>query len=164
MAFDYKKEGWSEPMLSIGKLDPENKGQIQGDPYLTVHTTGGGLLGKKENSYSEEQAIKILDAVKKSLRDDKSVPKELFSKMMELNPSDYAGFFGGEDFGEELNVFQSLISKNYRQREDGRYVFDDSLLLKEGQTPRGWVKDSYGFGTPVPQQEGQELFGIKPEG
>ena len=117
-----------------------------------------------EHSYSEEQAVKVLDAVKKSLRDDKSVPKELFSKMMEINPSDYVGFSGGEDFAEEFDAFQSLISKNYRQRDDGRYVFDDSLLLKEGQTPRGWVKDQFGFSTPVPQQEGQELFGIKPEG
>ena len=127
------------------------------------YTHGKFRQDQKENAYSEEQAVKVLDAVKKSLRDDKSVPKELFSKMMEIDPSDYAGFSGGEDFAEELNAFQSLISKNYRQREDGRYVFDDNLLLKEGQTPRGWVKDSYGFGTPVQQQEGQELFGIKPE-
>ena len=62
MAFDYKKEGWSEPVLSLGKLDPENKGQIQGDPYLTVHTTGGGLLSKKDSFGHNTVKDKIQEA------------------------------------------------------------------------------------------------------
>jgi len=157
-------------MAGLKDIIPKSlQGQRMNDPSTwsgegeNIYGQEYGRKDQKENAYSEEQAVKVLDAVKKSLRDDKSVPKELFSKMMEIDPSNYAGFSGGEDFAEELNAFQSLISKNYRQREDGRYVFDDNLLLKEGQTPRGWVKDSYGFGTPVQQQEGQELFGIKPE-
>ena len=42
-----KEQGWGDPMLSVGRLDPENKGQIKGDPWLTVHSTGGGLLNPR---------------------------------------------------------------------------------------------------------------------
>ena len=42
---EWEKKGWKEPFLSVGKLNKEGT-ELEGDPYLSIHRTGSGLIDK----------------------------------------------------------------------------------------------------------------------
>ena len=124
-----------------GTLGNEESGLIGENQGKVNDAFGFGTERPEEPAYTEEQAQAVLRAAKESLAKDGSIPKEIVEQLARLRPEDYAGFWGGEDFAEELHSYQQYIRGEFKQRENGRYEVG-SLLLGEGQSPEDYLMES----------------------
>tara|TARA_R100000234_G_C4973297_1_gene167318 strand:- start:351 stop:596 length:246 start_codon:yes stop_codon:yes gene_type:complete len=61
---------------------------------------------------SKEEAKALVETSKEYLERDGYLPNDFADKLLSLDAADYAGFFGGEDFAEEILKLQELANIN----------------------------------------------------
>jgi len=66
-----------------------------------------------EAKVSKEEAKAFVKTANEYLQRDGVLPNEFKQKIMQLKASDYAGFWGGEDFAEEILRLQEISSGQF---------------------------------------------------
>ena len=65
----------------------------------------------------KEKLIPLVDIFGQIEKEGKEFPAELINTLKSVNPANYAGFFGGEDFAEELQRIQRYIENVENQSQ-----------------------------------------------
>ena len=125
MAFDYKKEGWNDPFLSVGKLDPNNKGQIEGDPWATVHTTGGGLRDRfGYGSQSIHEPVDTREEADKMLRSSIRLIERFMPNIDDKTKQRFVE--------SDLKEKQSILQRFANDTDDALWRSDEWMYLTGG--------------------------------
>ena len=100
----------------------------------------------QDEQYSKDNVRGMLDSAKVFISQGQSLPNDLRETILNI-PTKSKELYGGflsldEDFAEEVDTLQSYARGDFKQRDDGRFVWD-SLLLDRGETPEQYVLESY---------------------
>jgi len=100
----------------------------------------------QDEQYSKDNVRGMLDSAKVVISQGQPLPNDLRQSILNIPTKSkelYGGFFSvDEDFAEEVDTLQSYARGDFKQRDDGRFVWG-SLLLDRGETPEQYVLGSY---------------------
>ena len=111
-SFPYTKEGEQEAAAYAAGTGQE---VVNDDSY------GYARGGEVEGNYSPDKEFlkSFVDAIGTFESKGKAPNEEWLDVVMQVNPADYAGFSGGEDFAEEIQRIQRDYSHLDRYKEKG---------------------------------------------
>lgn len=114
--------------------------------------------GNEESNYKPDKEFlkSFVDAIGVWESKGKTPNEEWLDVVMQVNPADYAGFSGGEDFAEEIQRIHRDYTHLDRYQDTHlkyiHYINDDGWGWDEGNQARQSgqsFKDRFGFGPDI---------------